>query len=251
MKYISPKVLVAVRSCQYDRDQGCHKAIRETWGKTLPEWVDLRFFIGGAGAVPNEEDEICLSADDGFEDSSLWYKLMAMLGVIVKWNYDFIFLCDTDVYITSAMWTRTGFEQYDYSGDACDVLVDGVAKAGEFGQRYPDPWFNGSDKFSLDPFYTFVGGGGRFLSKRAIEFLVTRDNMPSSREKLPEDLWIGQMLGPLIETGRMTGAVLPNFYHHTFFHMQATHNFEVRPNPADVVREAHNLISASILRERK
>lgn len=245
------KVLVAVRSCQYDRDLGCHKAIRETWGKYLPECVDIRFFIGGAGAVPNEEDEICLSVDDGFADGALWLKLMKMFDVVLEWDYDFIFLCDTDVYITPAMWTITGFEKYDYSGDSCGIMVDGLSIEGEFGQRYPDP-FAGSDKFSLDPFYTFVGGGGRFLSKRAIEFLVTQDNSYGElSEQLPEDLWIGQMLGPLIERGRMTGAVLSYFYNHTFFHVQATHNFNIRCNPANVVREAHDLISTSILWGRR
>ena len=38
---------ICIKSCQYDKSIGCHSAIRETWGRNLPDNVDLYFFMGG------------------------------------------------------------------------------------------------------------------------------------------------------------------------------------------------------------
>jgi hypothetical protein len=40
------RLAVCVKSCNRDKANGCHQAIRETWGKDFPSNVDVRFFVG-------------------------------------------------------------------------------------------------------------------------------------------------------------------------------------------------------------
>jgi hypothetical protein len=49
------KVLIACSTCWKDKKLGANAAIRETWGKTLPEGWDLRFFLGGSHSLPEED----------------------------------------------------------------------------------------------------------------------------------------------------------------------------------------------------
>ncbi len=78
------KVLVAVKSCQKDRSQGCHAAIRETWGKLLPEWVDVRFFIGGHEKPDSlEKDEIHFQVGDDYSQG-LVHKIRAAFSWSVE-----------------------------------------------------------------------------------------------------------------------------------------------------------------------
>lgn len=228
------KVLVAVKSCQKDRNQGCHAAIRETWGKLLPEWVDVRFFIGGVEKPDNlEKDEIHFQVGDDYSQG-LVHKVRAAFSWTVEKGYDFCFFCDTDTYIASPYWEQSGFEEFDYSGYSCSRYGNEATK---FGKLYPagnpilpPPWA----PVNLSMLYVYVGGGGYFLSRRALDYLIKQQIGPIT----PEDLWVGQILGPLIERGEMKGGQLQKFQDRAFFHFGAG-TTRPRPNPADLIRQKH------------
>jgi hypothetical protein len=227
------RVLVAVKSCQKDRNQGCHAAIRETWGKALPEWVDVRFFIGGEKPGNLEKDEIWFQVGDDYSQG-LVHKVRAAFSWAIGQGYDFGFFCDTDTYIASPYWEQSGFEGFDYCGYDVSRLNN---TAMEFGKQYPTnhvnlppPW----TPVTLPTWYVFVGGGGYFLSRRALDYL-TNQQIGSI---IPEDLWVGQVLGPLIERGEMRGGQLQKFQNQAFFHF-GLGGRRPRPNPADIIRQKH------------
>jgi hypothetical protein len=227
------KVLVAVKSCQRDRNQGCHAAIRETWGENLPDWVDVRFFIGGDEKPNNlEEDEIYFQVGDDYHQG-LVHKVRAAFTWATEQEYDFGFFCDTDTYITSPYWEQSGFEEFDYCGYDVSRLNNEAMK---FGKQYPSTHINlpPFTSVTLSPWYVFVGGGGYFLSRRALDYLVNQQ----IDIIIPEDLWVGQILGPLIERGEMKGDQLQKFQNQAFFHF-GLGTMRPRPNPADVIWQKH------------
>jgi hypothetical protein len=110
------RLLIAIKSCQRDKNTGCHQAIRETWGKNLPAGVDLLFFVGGETEPALEADERYVAVDDGYWTSTP--KMIAIVKYAVWKDYDFALLCDTDTYLDVPALMRVGFENYDYSGVA-------------------------------------------------------------------------------------------------------------------------------------
>ena len=71
------RLLIAIKSCERDMLNGCHTAIRETWGKDFPPNVDVRFFVGN-GSASLKSDEVRLAA------AKLIETLRAS-GADVKW----------------------------------------------------------------------------------------------------------------------------------------------------------------------
>ncbi len=140
------KVLIAIVSCE--RDKETHQLIRDTWAKDSP--VDVRFFVGRECAVFSE-DEICLDVPDD------WDGLPQKTQMVCRWaaarNYDFLFKCDTDSYVSIPRLLESGFEKYHYSG-CC----------GEQANVYPDACFP-------------ANGGGYWLSRRSFEDLANNMNL--------------------------------------------------------------------------
>lgn len=226
------KILIGIKSCQKDMMGDCHQAIRETWGKNLPSDTDLRFFMGGTTpAVTLQFDEILLS---GLDDTYwvLWPKVKKALEYSLQNNYDFSFLCDTDTYLIPMKWRSCGFEQFDFSGRMAPT--PGL----QMGMTYPR--VNLSNGEFADPFYAYMSGGvGYFVSRKAAE-IVLADNV----YRQSEDVAMGQILGPYIANGRITGSHLPNLegvgaIHLCCGHFGGGHQGEDRKDPASAMRATH------------
>ena len=110
-------------------------------------------------------------------------------------------LCDTDTYLDLSKLMDSGFQNYDYSGAPINP------KEAAFGIQYKEMRTN-YNNFVVRPFYAYISGGhGTILSKRAAEIIATAPcGLWNS-----EDLIIGQILGPLIQDGKVTAKVLDNF----------------------------------------
>ena len=185
------KILFAVKSCQKDMREGCHQAIRETWGKGF----DVRFFVGG-DACPLESDETRLPVPDDYW--TLTPKTKGICAYMVDCHYDYVYLCDTDTYLEVPDLVMSGFQKYDFSGGHLCQTEPGQ----EFGKPYA-PWT--TDRGGVaDPFYVYLSGGvGFFLSRRAAAILYATYYYHHS-----EDVWVGQVLGPLIERGYIRAGLL-------------------------------------------
>jgi len=191
------KLLIAIKSCQRDKDNGSHQAIRDTWAKYLPPAVDLRFFVGGE-KVSLETDEVQVPVEDDYFSLSL--KTKAIADYSVKNQYDFTFLCDTDTYVWPAKLLASGFEEYDYSG-GWQLPQHGWI----LGKAYHD--FVDDEGEIVDPIYAWMSGGvGYFLSRKAAEIISA-----SVISHWAEDIQTGLTLGPLIRAGKIKAKLLPKF----------------------------------------
>ena len=195
------RLLIAVKSCQRDLLDGAHEAIRETWGKNLPLNVDLLFFVGGENPPALQDDERHVLAPDGYWE--LHPKILEILDYGVRHDYDFIDLCDTDTYFVISKLMSSGFENYDYSGGPINP------KDAAFGVAYESTRTSSNyGNYVISPFYAYLSGGhGTILSQRAAKLIV---GAPRGLWN-SEDLIIGQILGPGIQTGELKAKVLDNF----------------------------------------
>ena len=149
--------IILITSCNRDAERGCNDAIRNTW---LSKWGDLiphRFFMG-QGCNNPKDDELVFYEDDGYE--SVVNKTQEAYRWAFQNGYDYVFQCDVDTYVFIPRLLSSGFEKYDYIG----YLVGHGTYAG--------------------------GGCGYWLSKKAIEYLV------SDKPPFPNwsDLWVGNVL---------------------------------------------------------
>ena len=183
------KILIAVKSCFVDRDGGFHDPIRKTWGSNLPPNVDLRFFMGNDGkkTLTLQWDEIYVEAPDDYHGLPL--KTRAILINSLR-DYDYIFLCDTDSYVMPPKLIACGFENYDYMG--VNTWPWGETRA------YDAPNRDGVN-FHVPKCYGWASGGfGYFLSRKAAELVVKE-----TPQIWAEDMFVGQVLGPLIKKGEI------------------------------------------------
>ena len=237
------KILLAVKSCQQDMKNGVHQAIRETWAKNLPENVELLFFMGGRWAPHCEKDEIWMRVKEGYWDN--FEKTHEFLKWSLQKDYDYLFLTDTDVYIVPELWINSGFENYDYSGNFGPAYSRPAEPPFQPGKRYPDQ----KDMMGniISPFYAFCGGAGPFLSRKMVELLASKERVGN----LGDDMWIGQVLGPLVERNEIFASHLFNFEGQATFHFNCTLNMGLkdahgvsrghlpRLNPAELIRAKH------------
>lgn len=185
---MKPEVLFAVKSCNRDQADGFHAAIRETWGKGCFPPVNLKFFTGLGSQ--DYRDVVRLDVKDDYD--SLPFKTKAILEWSVSHNYDFTFLCDTDTFTVPSRLMDSGFEKFDYSG--------------RFGRVHPvGQTFKYSDhRQTLEQCHPWASGGvGYFVSRRAAH-LITRE-VP---DHWAEDLWVGQVLGPHVQSGYLKASDL-------------------------------------------
>lgn len=182
-----PKVLIVILSCIPHAKNGCNQAMRDTWLKDT-ENAEYRFFLGD-GSVPVEdmtlleeawkrespnytasrfsneeatgyaakEDEIILHASDKYEHMPL--KLKGALRWSLIHNFEFVFVCLTDTYVSIVRLLHSDFENYEWCGTS-----------------------NG-------PGTALGGGPGMWLNRRAVEFLV---NAPIT--SWAYDQWVGEVL---------------------------------------------------------
>jgi hypothetical protein len=178
----SRRILVAVKSCHRDLNDGCNQAVRDTWGKDLPPCCDLKFFVGN-GDSKLLPDEVRIYCPDDF------YHLPDKMRGILNWflgrpEYDYIFLFDTDTYVIVNRWMRTRFWRHDYTGF--------FTPNHDIGRQYESMTDNRGQKIS--PFYAYASTHACGLSRKAARPIVQINPISSWYD----DVWIGQVLGPLI-----------------------------------------------------
>jgi hypothetical protein len=225
------RVAIVVKSCQRDKYAGCHAAIRETYGKNLPEGVNLYFVMGGPKPDNLLPDELWFDVDDGYWE--LLPKVKSASKYIVDNNYDYVYFCDTDSYLVVEKLLQSGFEKYDFSGGHLCGRNNGE---NQFGVKYSA--YKDNQGATLPHLYVYLSGGvGFFVSNRAAKDLAETPLYFHS-----EDVWVGQVLGPKIEAGEMTAAVLPFVEHHSAWHLNCGYyggGHTERLNAGDAVRRKH------------
>jgi hypothetical protein len=194
-------MLIAVKSCQ--QHQSYHQAIRDTWGKQVSRMV---FFMGGLTGVVPSSDEVLLDCPDDYLSLPLKTKK------ILEWagdRFEYIYLCDNDTFIIPTRLMSLDYDRYDYSGSMDRHCPIGQTKdyRDHIGY-YPNchPWAS--------------GGVGYFLSKKAAQFIAKK-----TPDVWAEDLWVGQVLGPEIQSGRMTAAHLPKLENYSAWHFKRTRKY--------------------------
>lgn len=198
-------LLIAVKSCQNHRVEGYNDAIRRTWGRDVRPPAKLLFFHGD-GCLPNpvpQSDEIGLPVGDDY--NSLPKKTKAILRYFLQTDFDYCFLCDTDTYVIPAKLLTSGFEKYDVSGRF------GVHPEIGTTFKHIDDRHNVIENCHPWP----SGGVGYFLSRKAADYVV---NDPYMGTHWAEDFSVGQITGPLIQSGVLTAADLPEFDAQTAWH---------------------------------
>ena len=188
------KTVVGIKSCIRDLNLGHHEVIRQTWGKHLGD-VDLLFFVGRKDkeefVAAAQADEIVLDVDDSYD--ALPQKTKAILEFVHGLSYDFCFLCDTDTYIIPERLMRSGFENYDMAGRFGTVHAPGTQFRYIDGRgKYPNLWAYPS------------GGLGYFLSRRAMQ-----DVYMAEPAVWAEDMYVGQVLGPMVAAKQRSGYDIP------------------------------------------
>jgi len=188
------KLLIAVKSCQRDLKLGFHDVIRTTWGKDAKALgIDVRFFVG-AEAIPYQSDEVHVKSADDY--NALPYKTRDICRWANGKMVDYVFLCDTDTFLVPSKMLMCGFEKYDYVGkiDKTPGVPFPYVAVGREGQQENHP-----------KCYSWCSGGyGYFLSRKAFQEVAFEH--PTS---YAEDLWVGQVIGPMIAKGEMTVLTTP------------------------------------------
>jgi hypothetical protein len=199
------KLLIAVKSCLRDVENGYNETIRDTWGKDI-KGADLKFFIGDGWDPYNpvspeygnswsmrlEDDEILMHVRDDYDGLPYKTKWIAYWSEV---RYDHVFLCDTDSYIIPSRLIYCGFQNYDLAGRfGCMPKLGSTFDYKDQRGSYPNshPWPS--------------GGVGYFLSKKAAEIVADAEI-----KVWAEDMHVGQVLGPHIQSGEIKAWDIPDF----------------------------------------
>lgn len=202
-------LIIAVKSHFSAMETGAHDVIRGTWGQALRGQVQVKFFmgkssseIGGASrslyptaqnSYNPKSDEVILECPDDY-DSLVW-KTRA----ICKWFIDkaasHILLVSSDcVVYPNELW-KSGFQNVDYMGR----FDNGFGNIGPRELTGP-----GGGNVLIHDCYSWANGSGYFLSKAAATVIAEKTPIQSRYIMgAYEDFWVGQVLGPLVQTGHL------------------------------------------------
>jgi len=191
------QLLIAVKSCLKDLDRGCHDAIRGTWGQAFRGKAIVKFFVGaetdGKTSRNYKSDEFVVDAPDGY--NGLVFKTRAICQYMIGKNLDNVLLVDTDCCVYPKKVFNAGYEMVDYTGRF----------NGEFGGVGPrDVVGKAGNTETIDRCYSWASGAGYFLSRRAAFEIA--ETFPREQDYIAgsyEDLWVGQVLGPLVAKGEL------------------------------------------------
>ena len=185
------KLVICVKSCLEHKNLGYHEIIRGTWGKDARALgIDVKFFMG---VVDNkhyglENDEIVVKSPDDYDN--LPHKTRRICDWMSNKLYTHMFLCDNDTFLVPRLMLQSGFVGYDY--------------VGRFGENISRPFkYDVTDRHGVtqhfDRCYPWASGGyGYFLTKRAAAEVALEYPFTWA-----EDLWVGQVLGPMAAVGEM------------------------------------------------
>ena len=184
-------LVIAVKSCQKDLEAGAHNVIRSTWGADAKgTGIDVRFFVGASNTPKYEQDEVHVKCDDSY--IALPYKTREICRWVMGKKVDYLLLCDTDTYLMIKYVLTSGFEKWDYFGSFRCWAPREIRR-----YEHADP--NGVSEIIEQCFSYASGGRGYFLSRAAASEIA--DTTPTS---WCEDVWVGQVLGPLIAENKLT-----------------------------------------------
>jgi hypothetical protein len=175
-------LLIAIKSCEFDRDRGAHSLIRETWGKDVVQG-DLKFFTARPGrqlVTTADPDEVVVDAPDDY--AGLPYKTREIVRYALANNYKHVFLCDTGSFVIPHHLVRCGFENFDYLGYWAMKL-----KTFAYIAQNPD---RGCPAVQIPVCHPWASGGGYFLSRKPMELIAVSEPFVWA-----EDLWVGQVMG--------------------------------------------------------
>lgn len=117
------KILIAVLSCHALRHQ--QEDIRSTWGKDVPDTVDLRFFLGEQEDKLPTRDEVFLECGDNIH--ALTHKSVKTFEWALKNGYDYVLKCDLDTLVMAKAMLETDFYLYPYVGGQNSFFASGGA----------------------------------------------------------------------------------------------------------------------------
>lgn len=198
-------LIIAVKSCQKDRNAGAHNVIRLTWGADAKRaGIEVRFFVGtsdvtragttdmiacaASDLARHESDEIQIKCDDSYKGLS--YKTREICRWAAGKRITNLFLCDIDTYVIVKRLLASGFEKYDYLGRMSWEI--GLVK------RYEYLDLDGKSE-AQEQCHAYASGGiGYFLSHRAADEIASE-----TPTNVCEDLWVGQVLMPLVVKGTL------------------------------------------------
>jgi hypothetical protein len=190
---MSPRALIAIKSCARDTENGFNDAVRNTWLRDLKGANYV--FVLGRGAKHTKPDELILDCPDDY--LGLPWKTKALIEWSIQHEFDFTCLVDTDTFVRPGRLLASGFEQYDYVG-----------------------WFNGTPGQPKEVYRCLwawaSGGSGYWVSRKAAREIVRADMATKSmcpELRIPcEDLGVGQVLGPLIMEGVISAKHDPRYF---------------------------------------
>jgi Galactosyltransferase len=191
------QLLVAVKSCHRDMDAGAHDAIRATWGQALRDKAHVKFFVGketdGRTHRNYKGDEVVVDSPDHYE--GLVWKTRAICQYVVGKAIDHVLMVDTDCCVSPKKLEKAHYAVADYAG----IFNGGW---GIVGPREV-MGLNGVPEV-IEKCYSWASGAGYFLSRRAA-FEIADASPKASKYIIGsyEDLWVGQVLGPLCASGEM------------------------------------------------
>lgn len=172
-----PNLLIAVKSCAYDRNRGAHELVREMWGQELMT-SDLRFFTAKF-TIDLCADEIPVEAPDDYP--GLPFKTREIVRWALQAGYDHAFLCDTGSFVMAHHLESYVYETSDYIG-YWGVKLDPFSYVAQNKAR-------GCKTVGIPRCYPWASGGGYFLSRKAMEIVAVQEPMCWA-----EDLNVGQAL---------------------------------------------------------
>lgn len=189
------KLLIAVLTCQ--RDRPLYEAIRSSWSQQAKAFgVESRFFIQASTQNP-DRDEIHLACGDTRADVP--YKVREVCKWALGKQIDYLFVCyaNTVPYVEKIQELMKENPDADYIGHFNKPVgrtfrLDTVGKNDQpehYERCYP--WANGSL--------------GYLLSRKA--YTEVAAEYPSSSI---DDLWVGQVLGPLTAEGEIISLDIPS-----------------------------------------
>jgi hypothetical protein len=205
----SSKLIIAVKSSFQDLEEGKHDLIRGSWGNALRGRAQIKFFLGrptseiggiskslqptSHNSYSPKNDEVIVDCGDD-EQSRVW-KTRAICKWVVDKMVTHVLMVDADCQIfPPAVWS-CGFEVADYAGHF-DAEPGSITPREMIGP--------GGGTVLVHDSYSWADGAAYFLSKRAA--VIIADKVPIQASYIMgayEDFWVGQILGPSIQSGRL------------------------------------------------
>jgi len=145
-------------------------------------------------------DEVILDCPDDYE--GLIFKTRAICGYVAGKNISHALFVDTDTCVFVKKFLALNFDRIDYMGRF----------NGEFGAVGPREVRGPGGTTSFIPqCYSWASGAGYLLSSQAARTLADKYPQPSAVGGYGgnEDVWVGQMLGPLVAKGDLVSEQFP------------------------------------------